>query len=362
MLSLSLSLARALSLSLSLSHTFSPLDFNSGANVITVRSALSAAISKLPNDTTFMTYDYGASPERTAANQSASIAAAVKRVQGSDVAIIVVGDTMKTCGEMIDRSSLDLPGAQLALLQELAAKTTTPLVLLLINGRPTTFGRGNTVLDSLSALFVGWRPGEEGGPAFVNLLLGDANPSARLTQAWPRSVGGIHGPGAPYLYPFQGNHQGEAYSGGDGKSDALFQFGEGLSYTSFVLSDLTIAPTTPVRSNGTFTLKLKCTNTGARDGATPIMVFFRDPVALPVRISSIQLVRFTKVLLKAGEAKEVEIELKARDLGFWDDGLNGGGTAGWKVDPGTFNLVLGTMGFTSWQNPVGLKADVVVLP
>jgi hypothetical protein len=92
------------------------------------------------------------------------------------------------------------------------------------------------------------------------------------------------------------------------------------------------------------------------------MVFFRDPVALPVRISSIQLVRFTKVLLKAGEAKEVEIELKARDLGFWDDGLNGEGTAGWKVDPGTFNLVLGTMGFTSWQNPVGLKADVVVLP
>jgi beta-glucosidase len=159
------------------------------------------------------------------------------------------------------------PGSQLQLLQAMAdvqspAHTKVPLVVLLINGRAATFGRGNTVLDKVfasllvpsllhlcslpipslllpslpvshtssqvDALFVGWRPGEEGGPAFFNLLTGAVNPSARLTQSWPRSVGGIGGPAAPYLYPFQGNHMGEAYAANDGPSTPLFRFGEGV--------------------------------------------------------------------------------------------------------------------------------------
>ena len=72
---------------------------------------------------------------------------------------------------------------QLALLAALAA-SGTPVVVLLVHGRPATFGPGNAVLDDLAALVVGWRPGEEGGPAFVNLLMGRANPSGRLTQNW----------------------------------------------------------------------------------------------------------------------------------------------------------------------------------
>merc|ERR1712176_348446 len=197
------------------------------------------------------------------------------------------------CGEMFDRSDLDLPGAQLPLLQALVA-TGKPVVVLLIHGRQMTFGRGNTVLNGIAALMVGWRPGEEGGPAFWNLLTGVANPSGRLAQNWPRSVGGILGP-SQYLYPFQGNHMGEAYSAGDGPSTPLFQFGQGLSYTTFVLSALSITPEATT-ATGTFKLTLNATNTGSRDGAAVVQVYFRDPIAWPVRVSSIQLVRFTKVL------------------------------------------------------------------
>jgi hypothetical protein len=131
----------------------------------------------------------------------------------------------------------------------------------------------------------------------------------------------------------------------------------GLSYTSFSLHSLAITPNRTT-ANGTFSLALVATNTGEVDSAVPVQVFFRDPVCYPVRIASIQLVRFAKVFLRAGESKHITIGLSARDLGFWDDGRNGnnevGPEGGWVVDPGVFNLVIGTAGFTSWRQPQGL--------
>jgi hypothetical protein len=85
---------------------------------------------------------------------------------------------------------------------------------------------------------------------------------------------------------------------------------------------------------------------------------------MPVRLSSIQLVRFAKVWLAAGESKTVHVELAARDLGYWDDGMNGtpdvpaGGM--WRVDAGLFELYIGTAGFTSWRDPGGLTTTLNV--
>ena len=169
---------------------------------------------------------------------------------------------------------------------------------------------------------MAWRPGEEGGPALYNILTGAANVDGRLTSAWPRSVGAIGGPNTPYLYPYQGNHQGEDFTAGDGASTPLFNFGEGMSYTSYRLSGLQISPRA-TDASGKFKLTLKATNTGPRDGRCIVQVYFRDPVAMPVRISSIQLVRFDKIELKAGETRTVNIVLDAADLGYWDDGRNG---------------------------------------
>ena len=188
-----------------------------GANVVTVKAAMeSAGLS--------MTYAVGATPD--APPNTTAVREAVAAAHSADVVVAVLGDSQHTCGEMVDRSDLDLPGGQLPLLQALTA-TGKPVVVLLIHGRQVTFGRNNIGLDGVDALMIGWRPGEEGGPAFLNVLSGQTSPSGRLAQAWPRSVGGIGGPGAPYLYPFQGNHMGEAYSGGDGPSSPLFQFGYG---------------------------------------------------------------------------------------------------------------------------------------
>ena len=189
--------------------------FNAGANVVTVKAAMEAAGLS-------MTYSVGATPDD--GPNSTAVEEAVAAAHDADVVVAVLGDSKQTCGEMVDRSDLDLPGGQLPLLQALTA-TGKPVVVLLIHGRQVTFGRNNVGLDGVSALMIGWRPGEEGGPAFLNVLSGQTSPSGRLAQAWPRSVGGIGGPGAPYLYPFQGNHMGEAYSAGDGPSSPLFQFG-----------------------------------------------------------------------------------------------------------------------------------------
>lgn len=135
----------------------------------------------------------------------------------------------------------------------------------------------------------------------------------------------------------------------------------GLSYTAFDVHDLTISPRNTTAS-GTFTLTMSITNTGGRDSAVPIQVFFRDPVAMPVRISSIQLVRFTKVFVKAGQSQQVVIKLAAKDLAYWDDGKNGwGGSEGWTVDKGDFDLVIGTSGYTSWGQPEGLMGTVTVI-
>jgi hypothetical protein len=144
---------------------------------------------------------------------------------------------------------------------------------------------------------------------------------------------------------------------------------QGLSYSACGLSNLAVTvdgvATNRTTADGTFTLSLLATNTGDVDSAFPIQVFFRDPVCYPVRIASIQLVRFTKVFLKAKAAKTVTIELAASDLRYYDDGKNSndevGPEGGWVVDKGVFNLVIGTAGFTSWTDPLGLKADIEVV-
>ena len=119
---------------------------------------------------------------------------------------------------------------------------------MLIHGRPVSFGTGtpdfNSPLDDLPALLSAWRPGEEGGSAIVNLLLGDSNPSGKLAQAWQRSAGYIHTPTSPWFQVHASGITGDYFGNGDGTPlSPLFPFSWGLSYTTFNFSALSVEVT-----------------------------------------------------------------------------------------------------------------------
>ena len=138
------------------------------------------------------------------------IAAAVAAAAAADVAIIAVGDSIPigkgSCSEMHDSDTVDLPGSQLALIAAVA-NLSKPLIIVLFNCRPTTFGAGpfakyganNALLDALPAVVAAWRPGEEAGNAVLDILTGKVNPSGRLTQNWVRTAAAVKSPASPYL-------------------------------------------------------------------------------------------------------------------------------------------------------------------
>ena len=209
---------------------------NFGAHVITI---LEAAATYLPG--TKVIYAQGAG---ITGNSTSGFAAALEAAAQADAVVVVVGDsgakgwTMNTCGEDDDRTQLDLTGKQPELLAALAAnlsKTETPLVTVLIHGRPVSFVRDD-ILPQLPAVLAAWRPGEQGGPAIWELLLGKQSPSGRLSQAWPRSAGYVHSQASPWFSKRQGDFDHETYRGGPSQQSGnkqkydwapLFAFGHG---------------------------------------------------------------------------------------------------------------------------------------
>ena len=164
-----------------------------GVQVPTVHEALAAYCSDLACE---VKYDKGANIGDTNTSQ---IASAVRLAEASDVAVLVLGDDLHTSSEWGDRDSLDLPGAQLQLLQAVAS-TETPVVLVTVTGRTPTFGGPeNAVLQNVTAMFSAFRPGQMGGVAVANLLFGEANPSGKLAQSWVRSAGQSMSGAAPFL-------------------------------------------------------------------------------------------------------------------------------------------------------------------
>ena len=174
-------------------------------------------------------------------NSTAGFAEALEVAAQADAVVAVVGDsgakgwTMNTCGEDDDRTQLDLTGVQPELLDALATNlsgTGKPLIVVLVHGRPVSFVRHN-LLPKLPAVLAAWRPGEQGGPAIWEILLGHKNPSGRLSQAWPVSAGFVHSQASPWFSKRQGDFDHEAYRGGPSQQpgkkqtydwEALFPF------------------------------------------------------------------------------------------------------------------------------------------
>ena len=157
-------------------------------------------------------------------DDEAELQRAVELAGGADVAVLVLGEWQNMIGEGASRSSLELPGRQLELLQAVVA-TGTPVVLLVLNGRPLDL---RWAADHVPAIMSLWYPGTQGGTAAANLLFGDVSPAGRLPFTWPRTVGQV-----PMFYAHTHSHdphkQGTRYW--DEESTPLFRFGYGLSYS-----------------------------------------------------------------------------------------------------------------------------------
>ena len=117
--------------------------------------------------------------------EQSEIDKAVENAKKSDVAVVVLGGSNRTCGENKSRSSLELPGRQLDLLQAVVA-TGKPVVLVLINGRPLSI---NWADKYVPAILEAWYPGSQGGTAIADALFGDYNPGGKLTVTFPKTVG-----------------------------------------------------------------------------------------------------------------------------------------------------------------------------
>src|SRR5436309_5773753 len=260
---------------------------------------------------------------------TAGFAEAVAAAKQADVAILVLGEAGDMSGEAASRANLDLPGVQPRLLEAIHA-TGTPVGLVAMNARPLTLP---WAAEHVPAIVESWFLGVETGPALAAVLFGDVSPSGKLPVTSPRAVGQI-----PLYY----NHKNTGRPTGPDKYTSkytdlpvtpLFPFGHGLSYTTFSYSDLRLnAPRiTPL---GTLRASITVTNTGTREGAEVVQLYVHDEVASvtrPVRA----LAGFRRVSLKRGEARTVDFQLTAKELGFYNRDMK------FVVEPGKFRVFVG---------------------
>ncbi len=239
----------------------------------------------------------------------ADIAEAVRAAQEADLAIVTVGDIAGmfgggTSGEGCDVETLALPGRQGELLDAVLA-TGTPVVLVLITGRPYAIGE---YADRCAAIVQAFMPGVEGAEAIVDVLSGTLNPSGRLPIAIPHTRGGQPG---TYLVPPLG-----WLSDGISNLDPrpLYPFGAGESYTSFVLSAPALSADR-MSPDGEVEYSVTVTNVGDRAGADVVQLYLSDPWAEVVRPLK-QLIGYAKVDLEPGESARVTFEVHADRTSF----------------------------------------------
>jgi len=282
--------------------------------------------AKLPA-TTKINYAKGCD---VAGNSTEGFGEAENATRQSDFVIVAVGETADMSGEAASRSSLDLPGRQLELIQAIQAVGKSYAVVLM-NGRPLSI---NWVASNSPAILETWFAGTQGGNAIADALFGDANPGGKLPVTFPRSVGQV-----PIYY----NHKNTGRpAGSDPKSPLpyldipwtpLFPFGYGLSYTSFAISNLQLSAGR-IRPDGSITVSVEVKNTGDRAGDEVVQLYIHRLVASVTRPVK-ELKGFQRVSLKPGESRRAEFSLGPRELGFYDRAMR------FAVEPGEIRVMVG---------------------
>jgi beta-glucosidase len=292
-------------------------------NVVTVLQGLKAQLS--PG--TKLLYTRGC---EVIGDSGLDIAKAVRTAKQAEVVVLVLGEKEDMSGEAASRSDIGLPGRQEDLLKAIH-KTGTPIVLVLMNGRPLTIP---WAAENIPAILETWFLGVQTGNAIADVLLGDINPSGKLPVSFPRNVGQI-----PIYY----NHKNtgrpindtDKYTSKyiDVPNTPLFPFGFGLSYTTYAYTNLQLSSSS-ISLSQEIEISVDVANTGKRDGAETVQLYVQDLVGSVTRPVK-ELKGFQKIHLKAGEKKTVRFTLRPENLAFYNLEMKK------VVEPGVFKVMVG---------------------
>ena len=261
-------------------------------------------------------------------------AEALNIAQQADVIVCAMGETADMSGECATRTSLEMPDAQHALLEELV-KLGKPVVLLNFAGRPTVL---SWETKHVPAIMNVWFGGSVAADAICDVLFGDKVPVGRLTMSMPKTTGQ-----APLYYnhlntgrPVADNASFAKFASNalDVSNGALYPFGYGLSYTTFSYSDVTLSAN-EMAKNGSVTATVTVTNTGKRDADEVVQLYVHDLVASIARPVK-ELKGFERIHLAAGESKTVTFTIGADQLSFYNADLKK------VVEPGDFDIMVGS--------------------
>ena len=232
----------------------------------------------------------------------------LKIAVNSDVLVAAIGERKEESGEAASRADITVGQEDLALVQDLLA-TGKPVVVVLFNGRPLAIPE---LSEHVPAILEAWHPGVEAGPAILEVLFGDVNPSGKLTTTFPAAAGQC-----PMYYA----HINTGRPGGkskftskylDAPVEPLYPFGYGLSYTTYTYGGLKAE-----KKEDAVHVAVSVSNTGERDGDEIVQCYVQDVAAKRVRPVR-QLKGYEKVSLKAGETKKVEFTIPYEELGYYD--------------------------------------------
>ena len=260
-------------------------------------------------------------------DEEAEFRRAVDLASSADVAVVVAGEWQNMIGEAASRSSLELPGRQLELLQAVVG-TGTPTVLLVMNGRPVDL---RWAAENVPAILDIWYPGSQGGAAVSNLLFGEVSPGGKLPFSWPRTVGQV-----PFVYSHTRSHEpdNQARRYWDEPSTPLFPFGHGLSYGKFSYSDLALDRAS-IPTDASVTVSVEVTNTSDREAAEVVQLYLHQrhgSASRPVR----ELKGFQRVTLPAHASERVQFTIGPDQRRYWSTSARN-----WVLDSSTFDVWTG---------------------
>jgi beta-glucosidase len=260
-----------------------------------------------------------------------NVAAVTAAANSAKQVVLALGETRAQSGEAESRSNIKLPGRQQDIIDAVKA-TGKPFTVVLFNGRPLDL---TDVAASSDAILEAWFPGVEAGNAAADVLFGKVNPGGKLPASFPRSVGQV-----PIYYnheptgrPCDATNKYNSRYRDIPSCAPLYEFGFGLSYTTFKVSNLRLSSKT-MPSRGSIKASVDVTNTGSRAGDEVAQLYIHDPVASisqPVR----RLRGFERVTLEPGQTKTVTWTLDRSDVGFYDN------RGRFVVEPGRIDVFAG---------------------